>query len=306
MRITCIVNPAAGRGRTVRLWPQIAAMFARVGVAPDVVRTQRAGEARLVARAADCDVVVAVGGDGTVHEVVNGLMEAGRGLTLGIIPTGRGHDMCKAAGIGIPADIAEAVRTVIGYNSLTLDVGRVEYTALTGRPEARHWLNIASVGFDAAVTEEANRPPDSFETFKHLSPYYASIFHTLVRYRNHQTRVQYDDRPPFVARLNSVVVANGNYYGNGMRIAPMAACDDGLFDVVTLGDLTKAEIGLLSPLLYSGLHRFYPKVAMARARIVRVETLDGARVPIQADGEVVGVAPATFSIVPGALRLKVP
>jgi diacylglycerol kinase (ATP) len=291
----------------------------RLQVDFEVVTTERPGHAFVLAREATASrqfgVIAAMGGDGTINEVVNGIMteplEKDR-PTLGILPSGRGRDFCKAQGVKIPADLVEAARVLIGQRETRLDVGYAtfqpgHYPGLEGAPKdchKRYFINIASLGFDAVVTEEANRPPTTWG--RKLAPYYTSIFAALRSYRNRLVRYRLDGQP-FLGRFNSLIAANGNYYGSGMHIAPGARPHDGLFEIVLLGDAIKPEVVAIAPLLYTGWHRFYPRVKIVSGRKLEIEPLEGeGRLPLQMDGEVVGHAPASFEIVPGAIRIKVP
>ncbi len=312
-----ILNPVAGKGRSQAVYNRLEPFLTGLPVCLDTTRTSGQGHAYELARQAAhsgrYEVIVAMGGDGTVNEVLNGLMtvELENRPALGILPTGRGADFCKATGVKIPADLREAARTLAGHREVWLDAGLATYDPGylpilpdTGSPTRRYFLNVASLGFDAAVTEQANLPPVGW--LRKLAPYYTSIFATMQTYRNKQVSYRLDGQTG-QGVFNSLIAANGNYYGSGMKIAPGADPRDGLFEIVLLGDASTAEIVLVAPLFYTGWHRWHPRVKMLSGQKLLVEPAPGeGRLPLQMDGEVVGQAPASFEIIPKAIRLKVP
>jgi len=242
---------------------------------------------------------VAVGGDGTVNEVLNGLVVEGTvdpEVALGIIPWGTGADFSRTA--GIPRHYAEAGRKLLRMETRPVDLGRI--TCLRdGREVERYFINAAGLGFDGEVAELANRFP---KVLGGTITYLTCLFISLVTYRNKSVELSFDVQH-VRGRLNSAIVCNGRYLGGGMFMAPGAAFDDGIFDVVILGNLNKFEVVVNLPRLYKGTHLTHPKVSLCHAREVHVEARE--RMFLQADGELVGEAPATFQIVPGALRVVV-
>ena len=314
--ILLILNPVAGRGRSLKMYRRLEQFLQKLPARLTMVCTERPVHAfelaRTAARSGRGGLIVAMGGDGTVNEVINGLMSVAydERPALGILPTGRGADFSKARGVRLPTDLREAARTLVGSHEVRLDVGRAtfepgDYAGLEpaeGRA-CRYFLNVASLGFDAAVTEEANRPPVGW---RRVSSYYSSIFVTLRTYTNRRVTYRLDGQT-HTGVFNSVIAANGNYYGGGMRIAPGADPRDGQFEIVLLGDVNRVEILAVAPLLYPGWHRFHPKANLLSGQRLEIEPdQTDKRLPIQLDGEMVGQAPASFEIVPGALRLKVP
>jgi YegS/Rv2252/BmrU family lipid kinase len=244
------------------------------------------------------DLVVAVGGDGTLNETVNGLMRAGAETELATIPLGTGMDFGRT--YGIPTNFDDAVRTALDGRTRTIDVGRVSYRTWAGADEERYVVNVGSVGMSAAVAQRANGMSKALGGK-------ATFFYALVRvflaWQNSVIDVELDGEHRS-ARMHDVIVANGQYHGGAMWLAPEASPDDGLFDVLMIGDVTKLDFATTAPKLYRGKHIGHPKIDLARARVVSV---DGAEtLPIELDGEQVGTTPARFEIVPGALRVRVP
>ena len=297
-----IVNPVAANGAVGKNWPRMCDFLQAEGASFDVVLTERPGHATQLARQALDDgyrTIVAVGGDGTVNEVLNGLVVNGAvdpEVTLGIIPWGTGADFSRT--VGIPRDYVEACRHLPRLETRPVDLGRI--TCLRqGREVERYFINVAGLGFDGEVAELANRSP---KVLGGTITYLACLFASLVTYRNKNAEFSFDGQH-VRGRINSIIVCNGCYLGGGMFMAPDASFDDGIFDVVILGNLNKLEVVVNLPRLYKGTHLTHPKVSLCHAREVHVEARQ--RMFLQADGELIGEAPATFRIIPQALRVLV-
>jgi diacylglycerol kinase (ATP) len=243
--------------------------------------------------------VVALGGDGTVNEVVNGLAPLGAaGPELGILPFGTGRDTIRT--YGIPKNPERALELLRGGRTRTIDLGRAAFRTSRG-DDSRWYINIGSCGLTGAVAERAER------TSKRLGGTPSFLFATLATFtawRNVPFRIQVDDEPAFELVANNVICANGRAFGGGIRICPQAEPDDGLLDVLVWGDVGKLDLALNLPRLYRGTHLGHRKVTVLRARRVRVEP--ERPLPLELDGELPGSTPATFEIAPGALRLRVP
>jgi diacylglycerol kinase (ATP) len=240
---------------------------------------------------------VAVGGDGTVNEVAQGL--AGRdGIELAVIPRGTGWDFARTH--RIPRRLDGAVAVALDGQARAIDLGRARYRTWDGAEAESYFANVASAGMSGAIAQRAN------ETTKALGgkvSYLWATFAVFSRWRNDEVRVVVD-REARSARMHDVVVAIGRYFGGGMMICPDAEPDDGLLDVLTIGDLTKRDLLLTLPKTYRGRHLPHPKAELLRGAVVQVET--HAPLPVQLDGEQPGTTPARFEIVPRALRLRVP
>jgi len=244
------------------------------------------------------ELVVAVGGDGTLNEVVNGLVRAGAPTELATIPLGTGMDFVRT--YKIPTRFDDAVRTALRSTTRTIDVGRVSYREWSGAEGERYFANVGSVGMSAAVAQRANGMSKALGGK-------ATFFYALVRvffeWENSVVSVQLDDERR-EARMHDVIVANGQWHGGAMLLAPEAQPDDGLFDVVLIGDVTKRDFVTTAPKIYKGTYLSHPKVELVRSRTVVVEALE--RLPIELDGEQVGTTPVRFEIVPAAVRVRVP
>ncbi len=305
MKPYLIINPASASGKMRERWQAIQATLRAENFAFDCAFTERplhAVELTRAALAARCDLIVAVGGDGTLNEVVNGMVTqdgaaVNPNAALGLITSGTGGDFARTA--GIPRDpIAAAQRLARATQTRPLDVGELAY-ARDGKPTRRFFVNVAGMGFDAEVIE---RTESGGKRGGGTIPYYSALVTTIWKYRNKQVAVQMDDQR-VAGMLNAVVVCNGKYFGGGMQISPNSSLDDGLFHVIILGDLGRFEVVMNTPRLYNGTILEHPKVSEYRAKIVAVEPKQ--RMLIEADGEFIGPGPATFRIHPGALRLRV-
>ncbi|HEY4688038.1 MAG TPA: diacylglycerol kinase family protein [Anaerolineae bacterium] len=295
-----IVNPASGAGKTGRRWPGLDARLRAEGGLFDVEFTREPGHAARLARAAalgGAKTILVVGGDGTLNEVVNGLIvddAAVAEVTLGILPVGTGSDFARA--LGIPRNpLTAAIYLLRKAQPQALDIGRVDCVR-GGQSITRYFANIAGLGFDGEVADRVNRAGKSGG----MLAYQTMLLRNLITYHNKHVTLTIDGQ----ARegvMNSVVVANARYFGAGMFVAPNAKWDDGLFDVILLGDLTKIEVVLNLPRLYRGTHLTHKKVAQLHAREVKVEAKE--RMFLQAEGELVGEAPATFKMLPKALKV---
>jgi diacylglycerol kinase (ATP) len=299
--VKVIVNPVAGAYSTRRKWPLISRLLKRIGLSFDFQYTEGVGHAIELARAAASDgyqCLVAVGGDGTVNEVANGILySTGAAKTaLGIISTGTGSDFVRSA--GIPRDYPHACSALTSPKRLVIDVGVIEYQS-KGQTLQRFFVNAAGVGFDAAVVEQTERLP---KYFGGTIPYLAGVVRTLFSYQNKPVVLNVGGEVES-GRVLNVVVANGGYLGGGMHIAPQAELADSLFDVVIVGDIGKLELLKELPKVYKGTHINHPKVRVKKAKHVSIQSPE--RMLVYADGELLGESPASFWVMPAALSLVV-
>lgn len=232
-----------------------------------------------------------------MNEVVNGIAGLA-GVELAVIPRGTGWDFVRTH--GIPPRLERALAIARDGNARELDLGRASYRSWSGGEEQSYFANIASAGMSGAIAKRAN------ETSKFLGGKISYAWSTLAvfsRWRNSDVSVTVDGQVRR-GRLQDVVVANGRYFGGGMQVAPQASPDDGLFDVLLIGDLTKLELLSQLPKIYRGRHLPHPKAELLQGVSVRVEA--PAPFPVQLDGEQPGTTPAQFELVPRALRLRLP
>ncbi len=296
-----IVNPVAGASSTRRKWPIISRLLNRIGLPFDFEYTEGVGHAIELARIAASNgyrYLVAVGGDGTVNEVANGILHSTNASTtvLGIVSTGTGSDFIRS--VGISRDYATACNTLTSSRRLSIDVGVVEYQS-KGQTLKRFFVNTAGVGFDAAAVRETERLP---KYFGGTIPYVAGLLRTLFTYKNKPVVIRVGGEVEGY-RVFDVAVANGGYLGGGMHIAPEAELGDGLLDVVIVGDMGKLEFLKEFPKVYKGTHVNHPKVTMKKGTDITIESSEPMLV--YADGELLGECPASFRVVPAALILVV-
>ncbi len=298
-----IVNPVAGNGRTGRHWTAYERLFRRhLSEGIEVQRTARPWHAAELAKAAatgGAGTVVSVGGDGTLNEVTNGLLDGtGRPWNpetrLAVLSLGTGSDFIKTLGqTRRPEDLVHRLRE---GRTRVIDAGLCEYAG-PGAPRSRYFLNVAEVGSGGAVVDRVNR------TTKILGgkiSFLLAILRTLPKYRNTTIAYEADGGPRTQAVVNDLVVANGRFFGGGLQPAPHADLEDGLFDVVIIGDIDFRTTRKNLDLLREGKHLDLPYVRWFRAKELRVHAGEEM---IDLDGEYVGRHAARFEIVPRAIRL---
>ena len=278
----------------------MARRAAAAGLTGDTLLSGAPGELTELARnaAADgADLLVVVGGDGSVNEVVNGVAGQAQ-LELAVIARGTGWDFARS--LGLPHKLDDAIAVALRGRTRTIDLGRVTYQAWSGE-QARTWFaNVASAGMSGAIAQRANA------TSKALGGKASYVWATLAvfaRWSNSEVSVTVDGEVRR-GRLHDVVVANGAYFGGGMKICPEAEADDGAFDVLLIGDLTKRDLLVTLPKTFRGTHLPHPKAELLRGTTVTVGAPEP--LPLQLDGEQPGTTPARFELVERALRFRVP
>ena len=299
-RAVFLVNPAAENGATGRRWPEIASRAAAAGLTGDALLSERPGHlTELARRAADngAELLIVVGGDGTVYEVVNGV--AGRtDVELAIVPRGTGRDFVRT--YRIPHRLDAALRTARDGRVQEIDLGLARFRSWEGEAAEAYFANIASAGMSGAIAKRAN------ETGKPLGgkvSYFWATLAVFARWRTSEITVRVDNESRR-AQMHDVVAANGRYFGGGMMIAPDAEPDDGVFDVLLIGNLTKRDLLLTLPKTYRGKHLPHPKAELLRGSIVEIDASE--TLPVELDGEQPGTTPVRFELIPRALRLRVP
>jgi diacylglycerol kinase (ATP) len=241
--------------------------------------------------------LVVVGGDGTVNEVVNGIAGA-EGIELAVIPRGTGWDFVRT--YGIPRDLDGAVAVALEGDVREIDAGRVTFRSWSGE-EAQAWFaNVASAGISGAIAKRAN---ESSKALGGKVSYYWSTFAVFFGWQIGEMRVTVDDEVR-EGRMIDVMVANGRYLGGGMLMCPEAEPDDGLFDVLLIGDVTKRDLLFVLPKTYKGKHLPHPRLEQLRGRVVTVDAHEP--LAIELDGEQPGTTPVSLEVVPRALRVRVP
>ena len=313
MRVRAIINPNSSHGRTRAAWPKISrALEAELGPV-EAVFTDAPLSATSRTREAlqeGVDLVIAVGGDGTVNEVVNGFFAppgAAEDLPLrpetelAILMSGTGGDFRKTFELG--ADLPAQVQRIARGNVRTIDVGRIDYTDHDGHPAARYFNNIASFGLSGLVSDRVNRAHFTKRVSGRFAFFWASL-QSVLGYKMPRVRLVVDEQPPLELGVNTVAVCNGRYFGGGMHMAPMARPDDGLFDLVVMHDMSTRELLRDPNAIYRGTHIQNPKVLTLRGRRVVATPLPGPHALLDIDGETPGRLPATFTILPAVLKFR--
>jgi YegS/Rv2252/BmrU family lipid kinase len=238
-----------------------------------------------------------VGGDGSVNEVVNGIVGA-EPVELAIVPRGTGWDFVRT--FGIPRDLDGAIDVALNGGVRELDAGAVTYRTWSGEEARSHFANVGSAGISGAIAQRAN---DSSKALGGKVSYYWSTLAVFFGWPIGEVRVTVDSVER-QGRMIDVMVCNGRFLGGGMMMCPDAEPDDGLFDVLLIGDVTKRDLAFVLPKTYKGRHLPHPRLELLRGSVVTVDAPDP--LPIELDGEQPGTTPARFEVVPRSLRLRVP
>jgi YegS/Rv2252/BmrU family lipid kinase len=307
-----IVNPASAGGATSETWPG-AASDLRTHFGPfNCTFTEQPGDGRRLA--ADearkgRQLIIACGGDGTVNEVANGILESGEDVELGLLPSGTGGDFRRTLGISTRA--ATAARVLREGRARRIDVGRVSYLNHEGERETRYFLGVASFGMSGEVIERVRSsglrllPVTRSRWLSGKISYGVATLQTTLKSPSTSVHVQLDEQKERRLRVANLCVANARYFGGGMKIAPDARLNDGRFDIITIGDLGALKILANSPRLYMGKHLSMRQVHHhLAARVTARPAKEDALVMIEVDGELPGRLPATFEILPRALRVR--
>ncbi len=307
-----IVNPESASGATRKAWPQIASDLRLHFGSFSVVFTEQIGQAIEVARAAarrGIELIIACGGDGTISEVANGILSSGKDVELGILPSGTGGDFRRT--LEIPAHPRQAATTLREGHTRRIDVGRVSFIDHEDFDATRYFLGVASCGMSTEVIERVKSgtpnwlPQNTPEWLSGRVSFGAALLQTAARSDRTRVVVQLDDAHERHLIVANLCIANARYFGGGMKVAPDAKLTDGKLDVVSVGDLSAVRIFTSAPRLYLGSHISMPEVSHALARKIQVRAMDKSQqIPIEVDGELPGRLPATFQVIPGALRVR--
>ena len=305
-RTFVVVNPRSSGGSTNKRWQAISASLSRALGTWDHAFTTAQGDATRLTRTALRDgyeMIVAVGGDGTIHEVVNGFFDGEEPVSaqppvLGLLPSGTGGDTRKTWGLSRDPD--EACARLGGLDTKPTDAGRIRWTEPDGSPAFRYFANIASFGMSALVSKNVN---ESCKVLGGRLSFLKSALAALLLYKRTPVRLVTDGDDTREVTLTVGAVCIGKYFGGGMMVGPDADPSDGQFDMVTIA-LTKLDMARFNS-IYKGKHLSNPKVDCWRGAVVEAAPVGDVDVFIEADGEVFGKLPARFEILPGAFRMKV-
>ncbi len=300
-----IVNPKAGSGRGLKDWPVISNQMNHSGLDFSCVFTEHKYHAvELTVKAVNDGYrkLVAIGGDGTVNEVVNGIFIQQQvptaDIALAVIPAGTGNDWMRM--FGIPKTYSDAVQSLVTEHTVLQDVGRITYHE-TRIKHQRYMANAAGMGFDAMVNRRFNRLKDEGRWGKRL--YITSTLKELLQYRSKRFKITVDGQPFFDNAVFSAAVGVGKYNGGGMIQLPNAVIDDGLFDITVIKRVNKFSVIRHFAKLYNGKLYNYSKVLATQGKHITVETWPES--PIEIDGEAMGFSPFTFELLPKSIKVVV-
>lgn len=307
-----IVNPKSAAGSTELRWARIASDLAKNFGAFHVEFTRRAGDGIEIARKAakrGQTFIIACGGDGTINEVANGILESGADAELGILPSGTGGDFRRS--LGVEATAIEAAKSLRVGATKTIDVGKVTFFNYDNKKISRYFLNVSSFGLSASINERV-KAKNSLAwlpgaAFRGKAKFALSTLQEVFESDFTTVRVRIDERDEKLLNTINFCVANARFFGGGMKIAPDAKIDDGFFDVVNIGDIRTAKILFNAYRLYSGSHLDLSEVNHTKAKRIEVRAANEKQeIYLETDGELPGKLPSVYEIVPQALKIRVP
>lgn len=305
-----IVNPTSAGGDTARVWTKTASEIHRRFGAFAVEFTRAPGHGRQIAFDAAKQgrkLIVACGGDGTINEVANGILESGEASELGILPSGTGGDFRRT--FKISTNPAQAAADLKNGRTETIDAGRVTFADENGESISRYFMGVASFGISTSVIArvKADKPfawlPRGFAG---RAGFAWSTLQTTLEMKHTRAIVALDDGREREVAVVNFCVANARYFGGGMKIAPNARLDDGLFDVVMIGEISAPKIIANSYKLYAGTHFDVAEVHHSHARKIVIKPINQEKISFETDGELPGFLPAVFEIAPQVLKIRIP
>ncbi len=310
-RTLLIVNPRSQNSALGKRWPRLSNIVRRSLGSFEVAFTSGPNDATHLTRSAlkeGVELVVAIGGDGTINEVANGFYESGAlvapNAAMGILPFGTGGDFRKT--LGIPKDIEKASEILVRFKTEKIDMGHLQYTSRENESQQeRYFVNIASFGISGEVDEAVNK---SSKRLGGRVTFLLTSAKVALKYKGKRVRLTFDgaEDKAIETTISTVAVANGRFFGGGMKIAPDASLYDGAFDVVSIEDMSLSQSLSISRYLYKGSHLHLDHVSQRKAKVVLAEPLTKEEVLLDVDGEAPGKLPATFRILPQSLRIVVP
>ncbi len=307
-----IVNPKSASGATREKWSQTASDL-RAHFGPfSVAFTKHQGDGIEIAEQAakfGRRFIIACGGDGTINEIANGILRSGVDAELGILPSGTGGDFRRT--LGLPHTNREAAISLRTGITREIDVGKVTFFDHSGNKTSRFFLNVSSFGLASSIIKRVKsaRIFDwlPVESVRGRANFAASTLQEILNIEPLNIRVRIDDGQEKSLQTINFCVANSRYFGGGMLIAPDAKLNDGFLDIVNIGDIGTAKIIFNAYSLYRGTHIHLDEVKSSLARKIEVSALDpGIEIRLETDGELPGRLPATYEILPNALRVRVP
>jgi YegS/Rv2252/BmrU family lipid kinase len=307
-----IVNPKSAAGATRGKWASIASDLRTHFGAFNVAFTKGPGDGINIARRAIDSgrrFLIACGGDGTINEIANGILQSGEDVELGILPSGTGGDFRRT--IGMPNGVREAARALRDGETRRIDVGRVNYYDHDGQQATRYFLNVSSFGLAASILDRVKSTTSlkwlPMDRVRGRASFALSTLQEVIDLEPVRVKVSIDGGEFKALQTVNFCVANARYFGGGMMIAPDAKLSDGFLNVVNIGDIATAKVLLNAHTLYRGTHGSLSEVDQRLAKRIEVSAVDPhADVRLETDGELPGRLPAVYEVVPGALSVRVP
>jgi len=307
MKTMVIANPKAAGGKVGRKWTAFYETIQRVFDNAEIRLTHQSGHAIELTREAidhKFERIAVVGGDGTLNEVVNGLFDEsgnpiGSDVCVMLIPAGTGGDFARTIGVrDIDPEVASVTATC-----RAVDIGRLTAVSDSGREVVRYFINIASMGSSGAITKQIN---ESSKLFGSKGTYLLGTLRGLLTYKNQRVRLRIDDTVERELVVSLVAVANGRYFGGSMKISPESMINDGLLDVVVIGDVGLKDFARHNPKLYRGEHLELDKFESYRGKKIEITPLGSSDILLEADGESLGRLPVVVDVVPQAVQICAP
>jgi YegS/Rv2252/BmrU family lipid kinase len=305
-----IVNPKSASGSTEDRWAKTASELRTHFGAFNVAFTSGPGDAVTIAdeaAKAGRRFIIACGGDGTINEVASGILRSGADAELGVLPSGTGGDFRRS--LGMPGTTRNAAVALKEGVTRTIDVGKVSFNDLDGNPATRYFLNVSSIGLAAHVIKRVKNTSSldwlPSATVRGKANFAVSALQEVIGHDPVFIRVRIDGGEERTLQTLAFCVANARYFGGGMMIAPDAKFDDGLLNIVNIGDISTAKILLNAYSLYLGTHQSLAQVDSTTARKIEISAVDeAAPIYLETDGELPGQLPATYEVVPNALKVR--
>jgi diacylglycerol kinase (ATP) len=306
-RVHVIVNPSSAHGRTGKRWETIKEAIRSHFREFKYIFTEKPFQATEIARELlgdGFDLLIGVGGDGTLNEISSGFFNVQSGLAInrdaavGIIPSGTGSDFIRF--MKVPRDFEKSAARIKNSPIKKIDIGKITYGGKARKRKTQYFVNVADFGLGAEVIRNVSRISS---TQRGAFTYYRGLLSTMMKFSSKSVRMVLDGKRELQGEYLIGAVANGRIFGGGMIIAPQAEPDDGYFDLVLIESMKKMEILANTRLLYTGTIAKNPKVHILKARHIRVDSPE--EVHIEYDGEVGDSLPAEFAVVEKALNLRI-
>ena len=305
LKTQIIVNPESNKGQTGKRWTLIKEALGNFFKEFKYEFTEKPAHATDISRSAiknGSELIVGVGGDGTMNEIANGFFENHKiinpSTTLGVIPSGTGSDFSRS--LNIPQNLKKSMEVITQSQSDIIDIGKIHYKSLSGKNKEMFFLNIADFGFGGEVVKRVEEK----RLKRKASSYLRTLIFTFVSYKSKKLKIKVDGKAYPTDEYLIGAISNGSIFGKGMKIAPFALLDDGFFDLILVKGMEKIEFFLNVWRIYRGTHLSHPKIKFLRGKKIEVMSEDEEDVLIEADGELIGKVPVTFEIVPRIFSVR--